>query len=247
MALKKGAKFSSIKIISCLERLLPSIEAVNIMLDDNKNRLSLSSLLKIVTSAGCRGHHSSKITKELILQRDEIIKMALEKGANPNEIMYFTVLPTKKLSKLLLSYKLNPDKYSSLISRMACMEYNRRTGKYELNDKLLKRKKSLFEFAKQAYKLSISEPSESYASDFVNLLSTLKSCDNPKVALEARDKNGRTLLMLAAASGFMNWVDVLLVMQPDLNNEERKKVYTLAENAGNPKVYLDDLKKLLKL
>ena len=90
MALERGAKFSDISIDN--GSYLLSIEAAEIML---KNSLDPNDLVILVMRASCEDYNQEKQTFEvndkLVEQRSDLIRMALEKGADANLLLKIAV------------------------------------------------------------------------------------------------------------------------------------------------------------
>ena len=83
LALRKGARFSDIKIERCWS--LPTTEAVITMLE---NHLNPDRLIDMLLLAHCEKEFLSlTIDEKLIKHRNELVRLALDKGGNPNYLL----------------------------------------------------------------------------------------------------------------------------------------------------------------
>jgi len=250
MALDRGAKFSNIKVIGGVgDSHPPSIEAAKLMLNDPENSLSPNDLLNLAVSATCKEWDSKKqaeeIVPKLVAQRDEVLELALANKADPNKIRYFNAPPSIEISKKLLDkYRLDPNTYLNLVSRIFCMEHSEKTKKYELDIDLINQRNTLIELAKEKG-ASAREIDDSHMLAFAKLLDDIIKTENndSEFVINVTDEIGKTLLMLAAEAGYIGFVEELLMMKADRDKKDKsgKTALDLAREVGNSSEYLEDL------
>lgn len=136
--LKEGASPQKIKSFS----MLPSLAVSNLLLNNKKKSLDpdifLLAVLKVPAVVGA----------ELINQQYELVKLALEKHANPQKIESFSTLPSIELSRLLLHNKKKPldlSRFFNLVLVLSCQEYNHEKNAYEISTELTRQQYELVE------------------------------------------------------------------------------------------------------
>jgi ankyrin repeat protein len=136
--LKEGASPQKIESFS----ILPSLAVSNLLLNNKEKSLDpdifLSAVLKVPAVVGA----------ELINQQYELVKLALEKHADPQKIESFSTLPSIELSRLLLHNKKKPlslSRFFNLVLVLSCQEYNHEKNAYEISTELTRQQYELVE------------------------------------------------------------------------------------------------------
>ncbi len=107
----------------------PSTRVSELLLGNPGKSLSSDMFLSLVVRVSCDKYNPttqvSEISDKLIKQRGVLIKLALEKGADPNKIDRFSTLPSDELSKSLLdntAKPLDPNKFLDLVLQAPCSD-----------------------------------------------------------------------------------------------------------------------------
>src|SRR3989304_831809 len=154
----------------------PSLEMSELLLENGERSLGSNKFLDLVLEKDCRKYDSKKssfeVRDELIEQRNKLVELALDKGANSTRLLEISVnknLPlnnntyrsiTLPRSDILLKMalrrganfstveiSLDPNKFLESIMHSSCQKWNSEKQISEVDDELVKQKKKLIELA----------------------------------------------------------------------------------------------------